>query len=177
MAVGDLAYSKKSSSDAGRLIYKTGTNDGQLCYKSSPIKHVCISFGWSGEATDLDICGYWTGAPDLKVGYSYNTSTSVQTSGIYNILYSGDIRGSGAAEWVEVWMSKKGTEGQFRIHFNFYGEAGPGICNIVATQANGKTFTITDFTCSTWAGQPATVNTSPYVTVSIDASGNLTNLE
>ena len=75
-------------SDIGKPCYKY--NDGRPCYKkggTQPVYKISvgdwtqISFAWGSDGRDLDICAYWDGAPSMKMGYGYDTSTSEKVSG------------------------------------------------------------------------------------------------
>lgn len=174
MAIGDLCYKKGSGATAGSLIYKkAGPDIGKICYKA-PAKNgkVVITFSWPPNATDLDICAYWTNEENLKVGYSYQSSEGTYSSGMYNIYWSGDKRGTGSSEMVEIWRNGPTSATTFTIHFNFYGTAGSAVCDIVAIDDSGTVKTKLGQTCGSASHSAATTG-DPSATVSINASGKL----
>lgn len=177
MAIGDLCYKKGYSppSNAPLIYKKAGPDIGKLCYKGVPLGKIVITFSWPRDATDLDICAYWTSAPDLKVGFSYQSRGGDYSSGIYNISWGGDEQGTGATEHVEIWRTSNTTSTTFRVHFNFYGPSDSGICSVVATQANGNTFVQDNQPCGTTRRSPADTD-DPGVQLNIDASGKLTGM-
>ena len=56
--------------NAAPLAYKAG-GDGRLIYKAEALFKTLVTFSWDAAGRDLDICGYWLGCPDEKIGYTY----------------------------------------------------------------------------------------------------------
>ena len=84
-------------SDDGKLCYKAGgyalaykAGGDALIYKAEEVVKTLVTFSWDAAGRDLDICGYWLGCPDMKIGYAHSTART-QESGAYHIEYSGDI--------------------------------------------------------------------------------------
>ncbi len=173
-------------SDIGKLCYKSGGS--ALCFKHGGSALVfkvkagdwtMVSFAWGSDGRDLDICAYWNGAPDMKMGFGYNTSTSEQVSGAYHILYSGDIKDTNASEWCKIkmdpWSSGSRT---FTVHFNYWGHDDDhplDTCTVIASQQGGRTLIKRNVSCSTRSEEKAQVG-DPSVTVTFDAQGYLTSL-
>lgn len=173
-SLGKLCHKKSSSP----LAYKK--DEGSLIFKVEPGDWTMISFAWGSEGKDLDICGYWSGASSLQMGYGHNTSKAEQVQDSYHILYSGDITSSDSSEWCKVKMSpwSKG-ERTFKVHFNYFGfdeEDYPlNTCTVIASQQGGETLIKRNVPCATSKGRAA--NTSdPCVTIAFDETGNLISL-
>lgn len=187
--VGKLVY-KASGVDAGKLCFKSSGNDaGKLVYKVDAGDWTTITFAWSSKGKDLDICAYWTDAPNMAMGFGHNTSTSEQVSGAYRIRYSGDKRGTDNAEWVKIKMSPWSAGSRtFEVHLNFYGYDATSYpastCSVIATQINGETRILNNVPCSTRTGNadqtpnPGIATTSdPGVRVTFDDAGHLQSME
>lgn len=176
-------------SDLGKLCHKAGGEslayksggDGRLIYKAVAVLKTLVTFSWDAAGRDLDICGYWLGCPDEKIGYSYSTARSHDV-GAYHIEYSGDITQAGGAEWARLWMtpwSANPDERRFRVHFNFYGhdeEHPTSVCTVVANLPGVRTLVKHDQPCGTTLGRKATED-DPSCTVVFDASGRLLMIE
>lgn len=175
MAIGDLCYKKGSGATAGSLIYKkAGPDIGKICYKA-PARNgkVVITFSWPPNATDLDICAYWTDSPSLKVGFSYQPDTAATySSGNYNIFWGGDTKSIGGSEIVEIWRNNSTSSATFTIHFNFWGTPGSAVCDIVAIDDSGTVKTKLGQACGSTNHSAATTG-DPSATISINASGKL----
>ena len=168
---GRLAY-KASGDDAGKLVYKVDA--GQL---------TTIAFAWAADGRDLDMCAYWTGAPDMKVGYGYlyTQDPTEFTSGAYYIQHSGDKRGTDDSEWVKIKMTPwSGGARTFDVHLNFFeynSSAYPASkCTVIATQANGRSIILRDVACGTTYHSKA-LDSDPGVRVTFDATGHLQSME
>ncbi len=174
-AVGKLCY----KSGDGSLAYKHG--QGDLIYKAEGVLKTLVTFAWDAAGRDLDICGYWLGAPDMMVGFSHSTSKENE-SGAYHIEYSGDVTQVQSSEWAWVWMSPwsaNAEDRKFRVHFNFFGsedEYPTSECTVVANQPGVKTVVKRSQACGTTRGSKATTE-NPYCTVVFDAGGRLTRIE
>ncbi len=175
-------------SDAGKLCYKSGDGSlaykhggDELVYKAEGVLKTLVTFAWDAEGRDLDICGYWLGAPDMAVGFGHSTAQD-NDSDAYHIEYSGDVTQVGSSEWARVWMSPwsgDAEERKFRVHFNFYGsdeEHTTSVCTVVANQPGVKTAIKHSQPCGTTKGAKATTE-NPYCTVVFDADGRLTRIE
>ena len=175
-------------SDAGKLCYKHGDTalaykhgGDALVYKADAVAATLVTFAWDGAGRDLDICGYWLGAEDDKIGYGWSTSKTHET-GAYHIEYSGDVTSEDGAEWARVWMtpwSAEEEERKFRVHFNFYGhdEDHPtSVCTVIANQPGVKTLVKRDQPCGTAKGTKATTD-NPSCTVVFDALGRIVRIE
>lgn len=174
-----LCY-KASGADVNKLCCKaSGADANKLVYKAVAGDWTTVTFAWSSKGKDLDICAYWTGAPSMAMGYKHNTSTTEQISGAYHIFYSGDETGTNTAEWVKIKMAPWSSgDRTFKVHFNFYGYSSTypeSKCIVIASQINGPTIIKRDQSCSTSPSNPATTS-SPYCTISFDASGRLTSV-
>lgn len=173
--------------DAGKLCYKSG--DGRLAFKAAGAdagKLVCkvdagqltaIAFAWPSSGKDLDICAFWTGASDMKVGFRYNSAAAVYTRGAYYIEYSGDKRGVDDSEWVRIKMSPwSGGERTFDVHLNFYEydsvDYPASTCTVIAAQENGPSIISRDVGCGTTFHREA-LESDPGVRIAFDASGRL----
>ncbi len=175
--------------DEGMLCYKSG--DGSLAYKSGgdaliyksaeSVLKTLVTFAWDAEGRDLDICGYWLGAPDMQIGYSHSTARENE-SGAYHIEYSGDVTQVQGSEWARVWMSPwsaSAEDRKFRVHFNFFGsdeEHTTSECTVIAAQAGVRTVVKRSQACGTTKGSKATTE-NPCCTVVFDAAGRLTRIE
>ena len=166
--------------NAAPLAYKAG-GDGRLIYKAEALFKTLVTFSWDAAGRDLDICGYWLGCPDMKIGFSHSTARTHE-SGAYHIEYSGDITQAGGAEWARLWMtpwSANPDERRFRVHFNFYGhdEDHPtDVCTVVANLPGVRTLVKHGQPCGTTLGRKATED-DPSCTVVFDASGRLLRIE
>lgn len=177
--VGKLVY-RASGNDAGKLCYKlSGADAGKLVCKVAAGDWTTITFAWSARGSDLDICAYWTGAPNMAMGYGHNTSTSEQTSGAYHIFYSGDETGTNTAEWVKIKMIPwSGGARTFKVHFNFYGYSSSypeSECTVIASQINGPTIIKRNQACGTSYHSAATTG-SPSCTIEFDSTGRLVSV-
>lgn len=167
---GRLAY-KASGDDAGKLVYKVAVGDWTT-----------ITFAWSTKGRDLDICAFWVGAPDMKMGYSYNTNKTEQISGAYHIFYSGDETGTNTAEWVRIKMIPWSTGSRtFKVYFNFYEYSSSypeSECTVIASQINGPTIIKRNQPCGTSYHNPATTSSpvSPSCTIEFDGAGRLVSV-
>ncbi len=175
-------------SDAGKLCHKSGAAElaykhggDALIYKADVAPKTLVTFAWDAEGRDLDICGYWLGAPDTAIGYGHSTAKEHE-SGAYRIEYSGDITRVEGSEWARLWMtpwSADAEERKFRVHFNFFGhdeEHTTSQCTVVANQPGVKTAVKREQACGTAHGVKATTE-DPYCTVVFDAAGRLTGIE
>ena len=173
--VGKLCH--KAGADA--LAYKAGGD--ALIYKAEEVLKTLVTFSWDAGGRDLDICGYWLGCPDEKIGYSYSTARAHDV-GAYHIEYSGDITSVEGAEWALLWMtpwSADAEERKFRVHFNFFGhdeEHATSVCTVVANLPGVRTLVKHDQQCGTAHGTKATPD-DPCCTVVFDASGRLLRIE
>lgn len=175
-------------SDIGNICYKAG--DGRVAFKrggSAPIFKVdaggwtTVTFAWGSDGKDLDICAYWDGAIDMKVGYNYITSQAEQVSGAYHIYYSGDILGIDTSEWVRIKMVpwSGGGERTFRVHFNFFRHSTTypaTTCAVIAAQDNGSSKALFNVPCSGVYNRGA-LTTDPGVLLTFAADGTLQSME
>ena len=187
--IGKLCY-RANGVDAGKLCYKSsGADAGKLVFKVHPGDWTIITSAWDLNGRDLDICAYWTGAPNMVMGFGHNTSQNEQISGPYHIIYSGDKQGVNEAEWVKVKMEPwDGGYRTFNMHFNFYGYDASSYpaskCIVIASQVNGNTIILPDVSCSTRTGNtsiqpnPGIATTSdPGVRVTFDSIGYIQSVE
>ena len=175
-------------SDVGKLCHKAGGDalayrrgSGELIYKAEEPLKTLVTFSWDAGGRDLDICGYWLGAPDEKIGYAHSTAR-VHEAGAYHIEYSGDITQVEGAEWALLWMTPWAADAEarkFRVHFNFFGhdeEHPTGVCTVIANQPGVRTLVKHGQACGTARGQKAT-DEDPCCTVVFGADGKLLRIE
>lgn len=185
--VGKLVY-KASGIDAGKLCFKaSGADAGKLVYKVDAGHLTTITFAWGADGKDLDMCAYWTGAPDMKVGYGYlyTQDPTEFTSGAYYIQHSGDKRGTNDSEWVKIKMAPWSAGARtFDVHLNFFGydpsTYPANKCIVVASQENGGSIILRDVNCGTndgsTTGRKALIR-DPGVRVTFDETGHLQSME
>lgn len=179
---------KAAGEDAGSLCFKAaGTYAGHLVYKFGTGAETIITFAWGDKAKDLDICAYWLGAPNLKVGFGWNHHAagtyhvySDTVSGItYNIGYWGDVRDTNSSEKLQVWKSPIWSSGDntLRIHLNFYAWDATNYpdtnCAVIASQPGGLTL---ECAAQTNPRSGKAFTTDPYVDVVFSSAGNLQSL-
>lgn len=175
-------------SDLGKLCYKAGGTElaykyggDALIYKAEEKPRTLVTFSWDAAGRDLDICAYWIGCPDMKIGFGHSTARTHE-SGAYHIEYSGDITQVEGVEWAQLWMtpwSDNAEERKFRVHFNYYGhdeEHSTGVCTVVANQPGVRTLVKHDQPCGTQQGHKATEE-DPCCTVVFDGTGKLVRIE
>ena len=175
-------------SDVGKLCYKAGgtalaykAGGDALIYKAEEKPRTLVTFSWDAAGRDLDICAYWIGCPDMKIGFGHSTARTHE-SGAYHIEYSGDITQVEGVEWAQLWMtpwSDNAEERKFRVHFNYYGhdeEHSTGVCTVVANQPGVRTLVKHDQPCGTQQGHKATED-DPCCTVVFDVAGKLVRIE
>ena len=175
-------------SDVGKLCHKAGAMElaykaggDALIYKADALLKTLVTFSWDAGGRDLDICGYWLGCPDEKIGYGHSTARTHDV-GAYHIEYSGDITAVEGAEWAQLWMtpwSEDAEERKFRVHFNFFGhdeEHTTGVCTVVANLPGVGTLVKHGQPCGTTRGQKATPD-DPCCTVVFNALGRLVRIE
>ena len=178
-------------SDTGKLVYKHGNGSlaykksgeqaGSLVYKADLGSETLVTFAWASDGKDLDICGYWDNAPDLKVGWSYQQSRGEYVSGAYRIWWSGDVRGTDASEVLKINRSPwGGAPSTFTVRLNFYGydssDYPANTCSVIVSQVNGETKILHSVPCGTTGGSPAT-DANPGIRVTFDSSGFLDKVE
>ena len=175
---GKLAY-KANGADAGKLAYKAaGSSVGQLVYKVMAGQTTQITFAWGSDGYDLDICAYWEGDPDMKVGFGYDTSTAEHIRGVFKIQYSGDVIAADDAEWVKVSKTvwSDGSR-NFRVYLNFFGhytgQYDLDKCTVIAAQMGGRTLIRRNVPCGIVDDSKAVPGRDPGVMITFDAEGNL----
>lgn len=173
--VGKLCYSKTDSQD--RLAYKK--ESGELIYKNSVQKPkiATIYFSWNSYGKDLDICGYWLGAPNMKVGWSYSGAGTF-TSGVYKIEYSGDVTSAGGTEWVKPYQDPFAAANNlvFCVCCNFYGhseEYPTGFCNIFVNQPENGTFIKNSHPCGMRTREAADPSIDTICSITFDSTGKV----
>ena len=176
--IGKLCYSKTDANDS--LAYKSGS--GELIYKKavSAVNASTIYFSWDSYGKDLDICGYWQGAPGMKVGWSYSGSGTF-TSGVYKIEYSGDVTSAGGTEWIKPSQVPFSSDNNlvFCVCANFYGYSSDyptSMCNIFVNQPGNNTFMKNNHQCGTRARQAANPSVDAICTITFDATGKVVEI-
>ena len=121
------------------------------------------------------MCGYWVDRPDVKVGWSYGTGS---TSLTYRSTWRGDNTGSGP-EYINIGVVPGETlEGvvnrRYRVHCNYYGNAGSSSKATISVTCNGV---VKQKTISVSNRNGKAANTSdPYVTISFNDAGRLVSI-
>lgn len=162
---------------SGNLAYKRG--DGRLIFKTESFGWTQISFAWDADGKDLDIRAQWSDGGPI-VGYGYNSDAGDYSTGVYGLIYSGDIRGSLSSEWVKIKRKPwGGSASSFVVRFNFYGydesSFPTSVCTVIASQEGGETIVKPNVLCGTHGGDSAAY-TDPGVRIDFDGSGKLLSI-
>lgn len=157
----------------GRLAHKKeGESKGLLVYKS---KIATIYVYWGPNDKDLDLCAYWLGYPEGKVGWDWTRRVSHEE---YRLTWYGDNTGYGGNEKLLPAIVPWGASVNhvLRVHFNWYITHGSGTCSVRITSSDGHSIIEkTGITCGQRHGQKADVQ-DPYIDVTFDSKGNVVSV-
>jgi len=170
--LGQLCHNASS----GALCYcaSGGESPGSLVYKVD-VAHVYVS--WPQEMRDLDICAYWTGFADGKVGYAWSSSGVKKSNPPYALIWYGDNTGYGGTEHllpnIRPWSATASRT--LRIHLNYFVRGQPSAtatATIRTISADGTTeMTKENVRCGNRGGKAET--SDPHVEIDFDGSGNV----
>lgn len=143
----------------------------------NPSTWAVVTIEWASfGGRDLDVCGYWLDRPDVKVGWSYGTGSTLST---YRSTWRGDNTGSGP-EYINIGVVPGETLAGvirriYRIHCNYYGSNGSPAKATIHVSCNGiaKSKTISAGT----RNHSAATTSDPCVTITFDDAGNLVSVE
>lgn len=169
--VGALCFKSGDGKAAGSLCFcsRQGDDNGKLVFKQ-PIANVYIS--WEAPNRDLDICAYWLGNSDGKVGYAWQREVENET---YYLRWYGDNVGTGGTEHLlprikPDWNTYANRT--LRVHLNYFPTGGSitGACSIRVVSADGTDDVIADGVRCGERGGKADVQ-DPYVDIVFDENG------
>lgn len=136
-----------------------------------------ITISWSSfGGRDLDVCGYWTQKPGVKVGFGWQSGDTTST---YLSSWYGDNTGSGP-EHIAVGVKPSDLAGSltrptYEVHCNYYGENGSPAKATISVSCNGLCMSKTIST-ATRNGTRAEAS-DPGVVITFDNEGNLVSIQ
>lgn len=168
--VGVLCFKSGDGKAAGSLCFcsRHGDDNGKLVFKQ-PIANVYIS--WEAPNRDLDICAYWLGNSDGKVGWSWSNLAENET---YYLRWYGDDTRTGGTEHLlprikPDWNTQ--ADRTLRVHFNYYNQSVTGVCSVRVVSADGTDDSIAEgIGCAFRQYKKADVQ-DPYVDILFDENG------
>ena len=169
--VGALCFKSPGTSASGALCFcsRQGDDNGKLVFKQT-IANVYIS--WEAPNRDLDICAYWVGNSEGKVGFGWKREVENDT---YYLRWYGDNTGIGGTEHLlprikPNWNTP--SDRTLRVHLNYYPSGGSvtGICSIRVVSADGTDDVVAEGVRCGERGGMANMN-DPYVDIVFDENG------